>query len=79
MGRAGRLSPYQMVQIERMYSVWEAEVIGDPGTFRVAMSACREVSLREEIATGKRLMRLLRLVLLTDDRNYARQMSSCEI
>jgi hypothetical protein len=62
-----------------MYSVWEVEVIGDPGTYLVAMSAWREASLRKEIAAGTRLMSLLRLVLLTDDRNEARQMASCEI
>jgi hypothetical protein len=65
--------------MKAMYSVWEAEVNGDPGAYLVAMSACREASLREEIAAGERLMRLLRLVLLTDDRNEARQMASCEM
>ncbi len=54
-------------------------MLGEADTFLVAMSECREVSLREEIAAGKRLMRLLRLVLLTDDRNYARQIASCEM
>jgi hypothetical protein len=62
-----------------MYRVWETEVNGDPGTYLVAMSACREASLREEIAAGKKLMRLLRLVHETGDRNEARQMASCEM
>ena len=62
-----------------MYEVWEAQVIGEHDTFLVAMSECREVSLREEIADGKKLMQLLRLVLLTDDRNYARNLAWCEM
>jgi hypothetical protein len=62
-----------------MYSVWEVEAIGDPGTCLVAMSESREISLRKEITTGKRPMRLLWLMLLTDDRNAARQMACCEL
>jgi hypothetical protein len=38
-----------------MYRVWEIEVIGDPGAFPVAIPACKEVSLCDEIAAGQRL------------------------
>jgi hypothetical protein len=62
-----------------MYGVWEAQVTGEDDTFLVAVSECREISLRKEITTGKRPMRLLRLMLLTDDRNAARQMACCEL
>jgi hypothetical protein len=62
-----------------MYGVWEAQNNGEDSTYLVVMSECREVSLREEIATGKRLMRLIRLRLLTDDRNFARNVADCEV
>jgi hypothetical protein len=43
------------------------------------MFSVRETSLREEIARGERLIRLLRLVAETEDRNRARRMADCEI
>lgn len=36
-----------------MYRVWEIEVISDPGTYLVAMSACREVSVWKELLPEK--------------------------
>jgi hypothetical protein len=66
-------------RLSLMYNVWEAQNNGDDDTYLVAMSECREMSVREEIATGKRQMRLLRLRLFTDDRNFARNVADCEI
>ena len=62
-----------------VYRVYEAQVAGEKATFLVAMSDIREVSLRKEIARGERLMRLIRLVAETDDRNAAREMANCEM
>lgn len=61
------------------YRIWEAQNIGENITYLVAMSAIREISLREEISRGQRLMKLLYLVAETEDRNQARQMADCEI
>lgn len=62
-----------------VYRVYEAQVAGEEATFLVAVSDIREVSLREEIARGERLMQLLRLVAETGDRNEAREMANCEM
>ncbi|MDI6907904.1 MAG: hypothetical protein QMC81_10545 [Thermoanaerobacterales bacterium] len=56
------------------YTIWDARVVGEVETFRVAVSNIREVSLREEIARGERTLELLRPVAVTDDRNAARAM-----
>ncbi|RJO61956.1 MAG: hypothetical protein C4542_05235 [Dehalococcoidia bacterium] len=61
-----------------IYRIYEARNVGEDGVYRVAMSSVREVSFRGEIARGKRLVHLLRMVAETDDRNKARQMADCE-
>ncbi|MCS5697167.1 hypothetical protein [Desulfofundulus thermocisternus] len=61
------------------YRIWEARNAGEDTTYLVAMFSVRETSLREEIARGERLIRLLRLVAETEDRNRARRMADCEI
>jgi len=59
-----------------LYRVYEAE---QPGRFgpciRVGVSAGREPALLEEISLGRRLLRLGRLVLETDDPDLARRSS----
>jgi len=57
-----------------MYRIYEATIPGESGTFRIAVSELREISLREEIQTGKRDLILLSLLAETQDRNEARSM-----
>lgn len=62
-----------------VYRVYEAQVLGEDTVSLVAVSALREISLREEIARGKLLMKLGRLVAEVDSRNEARDMADCEL
>ncbi|MQL52778.1 hypothetical protein GFC01_10995 [Desulfofundulus thermobenzoicus] len=62
-----------------VYRVYEAQVLGEDTVSLVAVSALREISLREEIAWGKLLMKLGRLVAEVDSRNKAREMADCEV
>ncbi|RKO65739.1 hypothetical protein [Desulfofundulus salinus] len=61
------------------YRIWEAQNAGEDTTYLVAMSSVRETYLREEITRGERLMRLVRLVAETSDRNEARRLADCEL
>jgi hypothetical protein len=61
------------------YRVWEAQIPGETATSLVAVSDLREISLRREISSGERQLKLLRLVAETENRNQARQMADCEI
>lgn len=61
------------------YQVWEAQIPGETITYLVAVSDLREISLRREISSGERQMKLLRLVAETEDRNQARRMANCEM
>lgn len=62
-----------------VYRVYEAQVAGKEATFLVAMSDVREISLREEIARGERLLKLGRLVAETGNRNEAQEIANCEM
>ncbi len=62
-----------------VYRVYEAQNPGESEVYRVAMSGLRELSFREEIARGERLVQLIRLVAETDDRNEARAQADCEV
>lgn len=56
------------------YRVYEAEQPGLPGpNIRISVSVEREPALLEEISLGRRLLRLVRLVLETDDPGLARR------
>jgi len=60
-----------------IFRVYEAEQTGRPGfRLRISVSAEREPALREDISTGRRLLRLLRLVLETDDKMLAERSST---
>jgi len=62
-----------------VYRVYEARNLGESDVYRVAVSDLRELSFREEIARGERLMQLIRLVDQTGDRNEARNMADLEV
>jgi hypothetical protein len=71
-GLGTRIPIISHVRMIPMYRVYEARNHDETGAYQVAVSAVREISLREEIASGERRMALLRMVLETDDRNEAR-------
>jgi len=54
------------------YIIWEARIPGEAETFPVVVSNVRDVSLREEVRRGERMLELIRPVAVTDDRNAAR-------
>ncbi len=56
------------------YRVYDARIPGESETFRIAVSELREISLRQDIASGNRMMELLSMVAETTDRNEARSM-----
>ena len=56
------------------YKIYDARIPGENETFRIAVSELREISLRQEIASGSMMMELLSIVAETTDRNEAREM-----
>lgn len=52
-----------------VYRVYEGEIIPEGEKFVFCVSSLREISLREEIRKGERLMKIGKLVLETDDPN----------
>ena len=62
-----------------VYRVYEI-TFDDGFVGRVAMSALREISFRQEIAEGKRTGIVdMRILAETEDRNEARALAGCEI
>ncbi|SFH33430.1 hypothetical protein SAMN05660649_04778 [Desulfotomaculum arcticum] len=67
------------MMVNLKYRVYEAQNFGESDTYLVAMSSVREISVREEIARGERLMQLGSLVAEVDKRNEAISIADCEL
>lgn len=58
-----------------LFRVYEATDPFHPGTFRLALRQSREAVLRADMDSGRKLMRLGRLILQTGDEAQARRMA----